>query len=167
MANDMNDIELLKYMQKHFAYNKENGNFYTVIPQSARNKVGDMVGRVQSNGYVRISIKRKFYQAHRLVWLWHNNSIPSVGIDHINNIKHDNRIENLRPADQALNSRNVRKARRNSRTGVLGVRIKNNKYTAAICCNGKIEWLGTYTTAEEASAAYWRAKSKLHCGAII
>jgi len=163
----MNVLELFQYMKRHFTYNQSNGNFYTLIPQSNVNKVGDMVGRVQSNGYVRISIKRKFYQGHRLVWLWHNNSMPKTGIDHINNIKNDNRIENLRPADQVLNARNVRKARNTSKTGVLGVMMVRSKYVSAINCNGKVTHLGTFNTIDEASEAYWRAKATMHPGAII
>jgi len=163
----MNDFDLLQYMQKHFSYNDQDGHFYTVVPQANCNKIGDMVGRVQSNGYVRISIKRKFFQAHRLVWLWHNNIMPATGIDHINNIKSDNRIQNLRLADQSLNARNVRKARSTSKTGMLGVVVSGSKFAAVITHNGKTTWLGSYKTIDQASEAYWRAKATLHSGAII
>jgi hypothetical protein len=163
----MNDFDLLQYMQKHFSYNYQDGNFYTVVPQANRNKIGDMVGRVQSNGYVRISIKRKFFQAHRLVWLWHNKIMPAIGIDHINNVKSDNRIQNLRLADQSLNARNVRKARSTSKTGTLGVVASGSKFAAVITHDGKTTWLGSYETIADASEAYWRAKATLHSGAII
>ena len=49
------------------------------------------------NGYLRGTIKGKSWTQHRYVWTQHNGPIPDdMSIHHINGIKTDNRIENLK-----------------------------------------------------------------------
>jgi len=52
-------------------------------------------------GYIIIKINRKDYQAHRLAWLYEYGNFPKQTIDHINRIKTDNRICNLRDVSQS------------------------------------------------------------------
>jgi hypothetical protein len=49
------------------------------------------------------------YYAHRLAWLWWFGEWPEGGLDHINRIRNDNRIDNLREATRSENQRNRRK----------------------------------------------------------
>ena len=162
----MTDAEIIEYMNVHFRYDPDSGDFIIIKPQSNRSKSASVAGYVQENGYRRIAIRRKFFQAHRLVWLWHNGSFPKFGIDHINRVKHDNRIENLREADQKLNSRNASKPRKNNTTGFLGVSPSRGKFAANIFYDGRARYLGRFAKAEDAHNAYLEAKKQYHAGAV-
>jgi len=108
-----------------------------------------------SYGYIRIKVDGKCYRAHRLAWLVVNGHLPDE-LDHINLIKDDNRISNLRPATSQENSRNT--GRRSSNTsGFKGVcwHSRDKKWHArAQDVNGKRKFLGSFPTPEAASAAY-------------
>ena len=83
-------------------------------------------------------------------------------LDHINCVRDDNRLVNLRPADRSLNVRNTRGARSNSVTGLLGASPRQGRYVAQIHADGRKMWLGMYDTPEEAHVAYLVAKSVHH-----
>lgn len=79
----------------------------------ATRAAGRRVGCKNKSGYVvstlHIDGKRKQVKLHRLIWIAANGLPPeNMQIDHINRIKDDNRIENLRLADAILNSNNRR-----------------------------------------------------------
>ena len=107
--------------------------------------------------------------AHRLAWLYTHGKWPSKYIDHINGVKTDNRIANLREADNGENMQNQRRARRNSKTGLLGVRWNraSGNYVAVITVNRHVINVGSFKTAEEAHEAYLRAKAELHEFGVI
>jgi len=56
--------------------------------------------------------------------MWHNGYFPENDIDHINMIKHDNRIENLREVSRSCNIRNSGNRKCNT-SGVKGVHWVN------------------------------------------
>ena len=60
------------------------------------------------NGYRRISVNRKIYLLHRLIYETFNGKIEneSLVIDHINTVRDDNRLENLRLVTQSENMNN-------------------------------------------------------------
>ena len=159
---------LLAYMKEHFAY-EQDGFFVLIKKQYVGSRVGEKVGWLQTNGYWRISIKGKSYQAHRLVWLWHHKKMPQYDIDHVNGIKSDNRIENLRDVLHRHNTQNCRQARRNNLSGYLGVSssLRKNKFAALLWANNKTNVLGYYDTAEQAHEAYLNAKRVEHEGCVI
>ena len=82
-------------------------------------KNGKIAGTTNSNGYIVIGIDIHRIMAHRLAWLYIYGEEPNV-IDHINRIRNDNSITNLRNVDCAINSKNM-KQNKNNKTGIVGV----------------------------------------------
>jgi hypothetical protein len=144
-------------------YDKDSGCFYWKQNQGRRIKAGDIAGCIHHNGYIVICINKKQYQAHRLAWLYIYKEFPKSSIDHINGIRSDNKISNLREATQSENCQNLKKSRGSS--GFLGVSIdsqRRNRWKASIKLYGKTTHLGWYKTPQEAHQAYIEAKRKMH-----
>lgn len=157
--------ELIAIIRDRFEY--RDGGFWNRYMYAYRIKAGNRAGSYDSEGYRQIVICGKTYFEHRLVFLLHNNRWPSGEIDHINRIRDDNRIENLRDVSGSENQQNKSQARRTNRLGIMGVRKSGaSKFTSQIKIKDKIVHLGTFSTAEEASLAYWAAK-KLHHSVLI
>jgi hypothetical protein len=127
----------------------------------SRGLAGAVAGCVNSHGYRRIQIHQHFYPAHRLAWLLTHGEWPTGPLDHINGIRSDNRIANLREASPSENQHNRRMSKNNS-SGHPGVTFDRGKYVAAIGVRGKKVYLGRFLRAEEAGRAYREAKKKLH-----
>lgn len=92
--------------------------------------------------------------AHRVVWAMHYGQWPFNGLDHINGVRTDNRIINLRPADHTTNAQNM-KLMSNNKTGIVGVsyNAKRGKYYASIRVRGKTRNLGLFDDIECAKVA--------------
>ena len=140
-----------------FVYDEVNGGILRTkwlgreqsVPQC--NNKGYIMYGVHVDGYT------SKYSAHRLVYLLHNPDMDqSLQIDHINGIKTDNRIENLRTVTNQGNSFN-----RPTCKG-FSWQTSNQKFRADIGVGYKIVYLGLYETILDARAAYLRAKKKYH-----
>lgn len=111
-------------------------------------KMGVAVGAIRDNGYIQVGYNRKLYLAHRIVWEKHNGPIPEgMMVDHINHIRDDNRIENLRLVNCKDNTRNT-SIRSDNNTGHHGVCWCNRrlKWYARINIDGKNKFLGYFIT---------------------
>jgi hypothetical protein len=127
-----------------------------------RRAVGQVTGRLDTKGYVRIRLLGYEFKAHRLAWLITYGCWPNAEIDHINGCPSDNRIMNLRDVSVAENGWNRKKAMRNNKSGLLGVALVAGRYHARIRANGESKHLGVFDSAEAAHAAYLNAKAVLH-----
>jgi hypothetical protein len=87
---------------------------------SGKGYVGQIAGTLTVKDYVLITVRGHQITAHRLAWWFVHERRPTHQIDHINQIKSDNRIANMREATNAQNHCN-RGAQRNSTTKVKGV----------------------------------------------
>lgn len=141
-----------------FDYDPETGMLTWKI-KKARMNSGDRAGHDHSaRGHRVVEFDGKKYKEHRVIWLWYYGGWPVSDIDHINRVKSDNRIANLRLAErgQADNMQNIGVSRRN-KSGVLGVcyspQNARNKWRAYIRLAGKTKMLGSFPTLEEAAAA--------------
>lgn len=127
-----------------------------------KRKAGDVVGRLDTKGYVRVRLLGYEFKAHRLAWLLTYKVWPENEIDHINGCPSDNRIVNLRDVSVAVNGQNRTKAMKNNKTGLLGVSKYGDKYVAQIGVHGSYYRIGVFNTPEEAHAAYVTVKNCLH-----
>jgi len=150
-------------LKQVFRYDEGAGHLYWVSPASRSVKPGQIAGRKSDNGYRQIMVDNRRYAEHRLVWLWFHGSHPEHEIDHINGVRDDNRIENLRPATKGENQQNIAGARKSNPTGLLGVSYHaGRRWRAQIRVDGVKHYLGLFPSPEEAHAAYLKAKERLH-----
>jgi hypothetical protein len=117
---------------------------------------------VSKNVYGKMKIYGKSYLFHRLAWLYVYGEFPKHNLDHINGLKNDNRIANLRECTYVENGENRKKCNKNNKTGYLGVFKYLDKYKAQIRIKGKGKLIGIYDTPEQASQAYLDEKRKHH-----
>lgn len=150
-----------------FTYEAETGNLIWKT-NTGTAKAGSIAGYIKnkganySNGYRYIRVNSRDYPAHRLVWLFHNGRFPSKYIDHINTIRDDNRIENLRDVSHAENMLNLAKGSGAS-SGYKGVyRAKGaSKWFSVVYWEGLSVHLGWYDDPVDASSVYHTAREFL------
>jgi hypothetical protein len=145
-------------------YNPETGCLHWVRRMSSRVPAGAKAGCVTKDGYVAVKLRQTTIYAHRLVWLMHHGFEPEGFIDHINRVKSDNRIENLRVVTNQVNQHNQSLVGRSSRSGILGAHWNSalNKWQSSIKLSGKLTYLGVFDTAKDAHEAYLKAKKAVH-----
>lgn len=144
-------------------YDPDTGIFINRTTRSSNCVKGRTSGTYDKHGYRTISLDHINYKAHRLAWLYVNGEFPKKGLDHKNTIKDDNRIDNLREANQSENGAN-NNIYKNNKSGYKGVFFEKftQRWKAALTKNGKSYNLGRYDTPEEAHEAYKKAALEYH-----
>ena len=114
------------------------------------------------SGYTFVSIDRKPRRLHRMIFLYHHGYLPEV-IDHINGIRHDNRVENLRPANKEQNCLNRTKSKNNT-SGFKNVSWSNiaSKWMVQMTVNKKYTNFGYYEDIELADLVAQEARNLYH-----
>jgi hypothetical protein len=129
-------------------YNADTGLFYK------KSNATNAIGTITKSGYVVFRVKGKLYYAHRIAFFISFGYEP-IMVDHVNRIRSDNRLLNLREADAKLNAENCK--------GYGVTKPKHTKkWASSITNNRKRIHLGYFDTAEEANKAYLLAKQKYH-----
>lgn len=150
-------------LKELFDYNPETGIFTRLKTVKSNAMAGDIAGRKGSYGYIHISIDGSSCLAHRLAWIYVHGKLPEGIIDHINGIRNDNRILNLREATDAENKRNARTPLRNT-SGVKGVSWakREKKWQVHMKLDGKTYWFGYHRDFEVAKEVARKARQSLH-----
>jgi len=122
----------------------------------------EALGHVHTYGYKQGLLLGKVLKAHRVMWKMHYEEEPTCEIDHINGIRHDNRILNLRLAQGSQNHMNACRYK-NNKSGVTGVHWlePNKKWRAVIRLNRKNRHLGLFSNIEDAIKARKKAEQEL------
>ena len=140
-------IEMFRY---------ENGKVFWAKSGSGKS-IHKEAGYVEKDGYRRVKINGKHIPIHRVVYAIFNGPIEDeLFIDHINGIRNDNRIENLRLVTAQENQFNITTAK-----GYCWDKNRG-KFKSNITINGKTKHLGMFTNKEDARNAYLSAKKELH-----
>ena len=153
-------------LKELFHYDAETGVFTRLIAINGNAKAGPILGGA-SKYYLYIGIDNSKHLAHRLAWLYVHGEWPKDQLDHIDGVRRNNSIKNLRNVTNSVNAQNRKCAGSISTTGFLGVSKHRDKFRATIMLNGEYRHIGNYETAESASEAYLKAKRELHLGCTI
>ena len=138
-----------------FRYEPETGHLIRKTQGvKARKKcaIGTIAGTLRTEGYVYTGVDRVNFYNHRIAWLLtHGKVDPLMTIDHINGVRDDNRLINLRQVPHKENMRNAVNA-----VGKypLGVTKDGNRYKARVTREYKEIIIGFFATPQEASNAY-------------
>lgn len=155
-------------LQEILNYDYKTGIFTYRVGRNNQIAIDTVAGSKMDIGYIRIVIDGKAYMAHRLVWLYLHGSLPELYIDHINGIRDDNRVSNLREVSRTTNNQNRTCLNRNNSSGKMGVDFlkRSNKFRARLRVDGKEMHLGLFATESEAVEVWLCAKKQYHQGFI-
>lgn len=144
-----------EYLRSILVYDPITGLWMWLRTMGSRAKAGDPAGSFNDKGYRVIKIHRVLYKASQLAVLFMTGHLPKLGIevDHKNNIKSDDRWENLREATHSQNMVNRDYPERDLPRGVYRANSKKDRFVAVI----NRDHIGTYDTPEEASSAFRQA----------
>lgn len=151
-------------VREMFSYDPADGVLRWRLDRSPKARAGAPVGCIHRSGYLVTLIRRKNYQVHRLIWAFVYGCWPPEHVDHVNGVRSDNRLQNIRACSPSENGRN--KGRQvNNTTGFKGVSFcsREGRYQTTCRVNGRKKWIGYFDTPEEASIAY-EAFAKRHHG---
>jgi hypothetical protein len=122
---------------------------------------------INTSGYYYVNLCKygivKSFSIHKIVsQAFLDNNENKRCVDHINNNKKDNRLENLRFVSSSENSMNRKISNRNT-SGIKGITFykKYNKYRVRITINNKEKFIGYYKTLEEATIARKKTANEL------
>lgn len=119
---------------------------------------GKVAGSTSGRGYRAVKCDGILSYAHRVIWVHVYGEIPDT-IDHINGIRDDNRLANLRSVSHRDNMRNQPRHKTNT-SGVTGVVRCGNKWTARIRTYDHNHYLGIFEDKNDAIAARKAAEVK-------
>ena len=157
----------IDYLRKRLRYEPETGKLfwlgYEGMPKRwrTRHAGNEAFTSYNSSGYLCGSIDNQCFRSHRIAWVLHYGEWPTGQIDHINGVRDDNRISNLRAVSNQENQKNKAMVSNNTSgvTGVSWFKVRR-KWKAHIKVDGRYLHLGYFDFIEEAAAARKEAATK-------
>lgn len=164
--NNKEELEFYTYVQSLVNCNIETGEFTWKVREvnSRSDKTwntkhsGKQCGGISKDGYRSLSVtyngRLLTVFLHKLFWFIIHGALPKVQIDHINQVRTDNRLVNLREVTSAENNRN-RKITSNNASGVLGVQWdkQRRRWVGLVTVDGIRYRLGSYKDIDDAEIA--------------
>jgi len=138
-------------IEKGYTCNPDTGEVFGIT-----GKVMNNLNKMGYNQLIFIYNKKNYHlYSHQFIYYWVFKKVVDC-LDHINGIKNDNRINNLRSVSIQENNYNRKK--------IKGYQKNQNcsTYTAWIKVNKQRIYLGSFKDKEKASKAYFEAKKLYH-----
>lgn len=153
---------MITYDALHELFRYQDGKLYWKVKPNRNIRLDSEAGTVNCNGYVVVTINGKKHMAHRIIWEMHGRESAEM-IDHINAQTSDNRIENLRAADNSKNQMNT-KLRSDNASGIKGVSWCSSykRWVGQIWENNYCHKVGRFESKEECVAAVIAARKIIH-----
>ena len=131
--------------------------------QNPKNAFSGEIAGSLDKGYIRIEVMGRRVFGHQLAWYYIHGTWPKKKIDHINGIKSDNRMCNLRLSSESQIQWNQR-IRKDNRSGVKGVSWCKitNKWRARVECEKVNVEAGRYSDINSAVQAVQIKRKELH-----
>jgi lysozyme family protein len=142
-------------------FDYKDGALYWKIFTNSRAPVGSKAGTFNKHNqrwYIRVNKIR--YLEHRLIFLLHYGWLPKE-IDHKDNNRLNNRIENLRAATSSQNQQN-KPLQCNNTSRAKNVRYKAKKWQVELKIKGKPIYIGRFDNFELADLVAIEARNKYH-----
>lgn len=159
MATNLITQDRLKSL---LTYNPDTGEFCWRLKRP-RCTPGSMAGTPSYHGYTVIKLNGVSYKAHRLAWLYETGDWPASELDHINRVRGDNRISNLRLATRFSNCQNrVKSETAYSKHIGVSRSFNGKRWRAYIDFNGKRRALGVFDTETQALEARKNIERQLY-----
>ena len=143
----------LERLKEVLQYDSEIGDFFWRVTRARNFHAGSRASpSVNAQGYRHIMVDQISYKAHRLAWFYIHGNWPNADIYHINGVRHDNSICNLRAISRSDNIMNSRKRFDGKTSRYRGVCFQKQYGKWVAQYKNKI--LGYFNTEEEAHEAY-------------
>jgi len=81
---------------------------------------GRRIGYLDKDGYEVVNVMKREFRSHKLIMIASGADVAGCEVDHINGVRNDNRIVNIRVVSKKENAKNKR-LRSNNKTGLHGV----------------------------------------------
>jgi hypothetical protein len=151
----------MTYDEAHRLFEYRDGALYWKVTANARAPAGAKAGTFNSHSgrfYVRANKKR--YLRSRLIFFMHHGWFPDE-VDHVDGVRDNDRVENLRAATASENQCNKRRLRNNT-SGFKNIRFKAKKWNVELKLNNKNYYFGRYDDLELAELVAMEARNKYH-----
>lgn len=157
----------IDYLRKRLRYEPDTGKLfwldYDGMPKYwlTRYAGKEAFTAAKPEGYRLGQISGLTFSAHRIAWAIYYDEWPDDQIDHVNGVKDDNRISNIRVVNSQENHKNM-PMQSNNTSGITGVTWDNRKrkWKAQIVVDRRCINLGYFNTLEEAAAVRKEAAIK-------